>query len=84
MLGFKTLEERWPELVRDIETGTLCPSLDIPLDVREQIQAGSHIFHAFSITFKADIFQIVLAHCSLSFNLELKQTLYENLGAKIS
>jgi len=36
--GFKTLEHRWPELVRDIETGVLNLDLDIPDDVRELVQ----------------------------------------------
>jgi len=37
--GFKTLQQRWPELVKDIETGVLNQDLDIPEDVRKQIQA---------------------------------------------
>eukprot|EP00092_Neocalanus_flemingeri_P101973 GFUD01130399.1.p1 GENE.GFUD01130399.1~~GFUD01130399.1.p1 ORF type:complete len:372 (-),score=53.99 GFUD01130399.1:682-1752(-) len=36
--AFKTLEKRWPELVKDIETGVLNPDLDIPDDVRDEIQ----------------------------------------------
>ena len=36
--GFKTLEQRWPELVRDIETGVLNPDLNIPDDIRVEIQ----------------------------------------------
>jgi len=36
--GFKTLEQRWPELVRDIETGVLNQDLDIPEEVRVHIQ----------------------------------------------
>ena len=39
--GFKTLESRWEELVKDIETGTINPDLDIPEDVRAEIQAGT-------------------------------------------
>lgn len=36
--GFRTLEKRWPELVRDIETGVLNQDLDIPEEVRGLIQ----------------------------------------------
>lgn len=36
--GFKTLEQRWPELVKDIETGVLNPDLDIPINIRDEIQ----------------------------------------------
>merc|ERR1711936_690898 len=32
------LEQRWPELVRDIETGVLNPALDIPESIRDEIQ----------------------------------------------
>jgi len=36
--GFKVLEQRWPELVSDIETGVLNPALDIPENIRDEIQ----------------------------------------------
>ncbi|XP_023327761.1 4-substituted benzoates-glutamate ligase GH3.12 isoform X2 [Eurytemora carolleeae] len=37
--GFRTLESRWEELVQDIQTGTINSNLNIPSDIREQLEA---------------------------------------------